>query len=288
MIKLLRFLEVASYSLAIIFFVYFKINGDNTNAYFLVVLFLSLAIYFRLSIYAELRPKVKRGSKPVEKEPEEKEPEPSESDLELGCQVYLSTMLRKTYQGKKALWLYDFKVKGASFEGRYYKLLDIYWKLSNKVMPREWYRGLSNEEIASSSRSDGKRCHQLNFAQQKTPEVKIIPEPNNPYDKNALAVYVMDTMVGYVPRDETDAVRSWTSDYYALEAEILGGQFKYWNDEKQVLATDISPHFGVEITIYTLEDFDDPDFTKLTPQEEKDLEEALKEDTFYTHEEVWD
>lgn len=64
--------------------------------------------------------------------------------------------------------------------------------------------------------------------------VRIVPEPDNPYDKNALAVYVGHAgkvlHVGYIPRDMAAQIAPLIDGeaFMCAIAEITGG-FELWD-----------------------------------------------------------
>ncbi len=47
-------------------------------------------------------------------------------------------------------------------------------------------------------------------------EVKLVPEPNNKYDSNAIRIRCNGKLIGYIKADETDVVHNiLDNDYYA-------------------------------------------------------------------------
>lgn len=57
---------------------------------------------------------------------------------------------------------------------------------------------------------------------------KLVPEPENPYDPNAIKVLVGDTMIGYIPKGKTEKVRKVLDEGRLLNVayEITGGKYK--------------------------------------------------------------
>lgn len=56
--------------------------------------------------------------------------------------------------------------------------------------------------------------------------VRLVPEPENPFDPNAIRVEINGRKVGYVPRDLTGALRSFAPDVASASASVralLGG-----------------------------------------------------------------
>ena len=55
----------------------------------------------------------------------------------------------------------------------------------------------------------------------------LVPEPDNKYDSNAIAVLLEGTRVGYVPRKYQESVAPYlTDDSVSREIEIYGGKYK--------------------------------------------------------------
>lgn len=82
--------------------------------------------------------------------------------------------------------------------------------------------GCSDEDFISKH-SDGKRVYEYSFA---SVPVELIPEPNNPYDPNAIAVIASGEKIGYVPRELCKTVSELISCEYSVRAKIGGGASK--------------------------------------------------------------
>jgi len=57
-------------------------------------------------------------------------------------------------------------------------------------------------------------------------DVSLVPEPTNPHDRNAIAVYVDGKQLGYVPAELTADVRRMMARDYAARAYVSGGARK--------------------------------------------------------------
>lgn len=57
---------------------------------------------------------------------------------------------------------------------------------------------------------------------------RLAPEPDNPYDKNAIRVYVGETLIGYIPKGKCLEVQKIIDDDRLLNVayEITGGKYK--------------------------------------------------------------
>lgn len=53
-------------------------------------------------------------------------------------------------------------------------------------------------------------------------EVELQPEPNNPYDPMAVAVYSEGEHIGYIARTNNYEVSEWLNDGGEVEAKVIG------------------------------------------------------------------
>ena len=85
---------------------------------------------------------------------------------------------------------------------------------------------LSKRELCESF--DGERVFELEF----DPVVKLVPEPDNEHDKNAIRVEADEVLIGYVPKGKTKAVRELLESgrVRRIEVEITGGKYKKADD----------------------------------------------------------
>lgn len=135
---------------------------------------------------------------------------------------------------------YDFKVSGTSFrKENFYDILseDYFWDMTKGELVE---LGMIDEPIYKYENGGG--------------EAKLIPEPDNQYDPDAIAVYVDDTHVGYVPSKKCAKVKRLLDSgtiVYAF-AEIYGGPFKIIreNDDDKYTISKKDHDFGVQVTLY--------------------------------------
>lgn len=135
---------------------------------------------------------------------------------------------------------YDFKVSGTSFrKENFYDILseDYFWDMTKGELVE---LGMIDEPIYKYENGGG--------------EAKLIPEPDNQYDPDAIAVYVDDTHVGYVPSKKCAKVKRLLDSgtiVYAF-AEIYGGPFKIIreNDDGKYTISKKDHDFGVQVTLY--------------------------------------
>ena len=102
---------------------------------------------------------------------------------------------------------------------------------------------LSEEEFRVNH-SNGKKVFQYYFSRGSS--VALIPEPNNPHDPNAVAVYVNGIQVGHVPAELAPDMRSVLNAGYSAEAFLSGGP-RRWVEGSDVL-TD-SSNMEIAVTV---------------------------------------
>lgn len=74
------------------------------------------------------------------------------------------------------------------------------------------------------------RCYQFDT---EWLSAEIVPEPENEFDPNALAVYVDGVRIGYVPRKDQAKVNSVTPT--SVDVEIYGGKFKDLDEDDNII-----------------------------------------------------
>lgn len=78
---------------------------------------------------------------------------------------------------------------------------------------------------AVSEGKDGKAIYRYNYVNKP---VKLIPEPKNPNDKNAIAVHIAGELVGYIKREENLHVKDILDKHEVkyISSFISGGEYK--------------------------------------------------------------
>ena len=56
--------------------------------------------------------------------------------------------------------------------------------------------------------------------------VSLIPDPDNEYDRNAIKVMHRNTLLGFVPKENTDTVHKILAGPYDVTAEVYAGPYK--------------------------------------------------------------
>lgn len=106
------------------------------------------------------------------------------------------------------------------------------------------YEGLTNKEILS----DDLEVYEVDIYGDY--EIELVPEPENPYDLNAIKV-IHDEIghIGYVPRDMTSKVSEAIENDAVLEWKLVGGKIKYADLETDKVRTK-TLNYGVSIDLY--------------------------------------
>lgn len=128
----------------------------------------------------------------------------------------------KKHFGSHTLIEEKFRAAGVS----YYE--DNIQKLAN-VNP-DWK--LSVSQIVSLGKSDKKVFH-YNYLNKP---VKLVHEPENPNDRNAIAIYIAGELVGYISREDNTHVLDILNHHEVkvISSFIGGGEYKIVSDDKNI------------------------------------------------------
>ena len=112
---------------------------------------------------------------------------------------------------------------------------------------------------------------------------ELVPEPDNKYDKNAIAVIVEGVKIGYVPKDMCSKVLPLIDDRHDFHVSILGGPYKELieDDEGKIRISRGSLNFTSTLVILEKTDSDTPVST-CVPQEEPDQDVVSASDSNMT------
>ncbi|MCB2860605.1 restriction endonuclease [Streptococcus suis] len=116
----------------------------------------------------------------------------------------------------------------------------------------KYYGDLSTKEIREELEEFGGQI--FKYQDLSTTEIKLIPEPDNRYDGNAIKVLIFDNFVGYVPGRMAKNIRHYFDDNkfnFISEVEIKGGPYKEWDEyeEKVIINNDLDVGFEIFLTI---------------------------------------
>ena len=95
-----------------------------------------------------------------------------------------------------------------------------------------------NYNYALSAKDFREECYEREY-QYGTIDypAEIVPEPDNPYDEKALAVYVDNMKIGYVYREDQESINILMEDHPDLEVDvdIYGGSYRDYDDEDKII-----------------------------------------------------
>ena len=111
-----------------------------------------------------------------------------------------------------------------------------------------YYGNLSAKEIREELEEYGLKIYK--YQDLDVFDIKLVPEPDNQYDSNAIKVLIFDHHVGYVPKKIARSIRHYFDDTkydFVLEGEIKGGPYKEWDDYEEKVITNNDLDIGFEI-----------------------------------------
>ena len=105
----------------------------------------------------------------------------------------------------------------------------------------------------------------------------LIPEPDNPWDRNAVAVYIDARKIGYLPRESSPAYAALLTQLWATSraravcrAVVIGGSYKVTTQAGSVAEVD-EEQFGVKLALAAPQHFDvTRELRQLTTEELKE------------------
>lgn len=130
---------------------------------------------------------------------------------------------------------------------------DVFYATGTAYYPDSFKKILkSNKEYKSfpgtivKNGHAGKRIYEYLYLDTKA---KLVPEPTNKHDKNAVKVCIAGKTVGYIKREETLAVKDILkkAQIEYIRAFVSGGKYKIVSLNKDV--SDIEDGFSVRINI---------------------------------------
>lgn len=253
--KKLKTLERLSLIIGVILFFHYLSADELGASMFFAIISLSAFATFRAARNANKPPKVKDKSVVDEG---------TELLNQQKHQEYLASLTEEEYYQcfsigeiahikSRELKEKAFRVAGVNFDGRRQQLKEIYKEMVRNTYKEYLYDGLTNDDILYFSDPD-ERYYQLSLEDQSLSNIYLIPEPDNPYDENAIAVYVDYTHVGYVPKGINVEVAEAMKGHYRIYGKLLGGKYKYYDENNYKVRTKELKNWGVEVTIYYLGD----------------------------------
>ena len=106
----------------------------------------------------------------------------------------------------------------------------------------EWKKNAA--QIIEAGRA-GKRIYKNNYVNRP---VKLLQEPDNPHDPNAVAVQVAGELVGYISREDNGRVNEILNsrDVIEISGFIGGGEYKVITENEET----IQDKHGLNVTVY--------------------------------------
>lgn len=146
-------------------------------------------------------------------------------------------------QPPKTFETYHFEVAGTSYK------TDVIESLSTENPEYEEIYELSAEERDQKYRA-GDFIYKYLF---RINTVTLVPEPTNPYDKNAIMVLINDSHVGYIKRVDCLSVKElMASNNIFIEAKIYGGPYKFAITQystEHIVFRNSSSNYSITVTL---------------------------------------
>lgn len=84
-------------------------------------------------------------------------------------------------------------------------------------------------------------------------DIKLIPEPDNKYDKNAIKILIFNHHVGYVLKNKTRTLKKYLNNdqyHFNMLGRIVGGPYKTIDDYGDIITvTDLNVGFRIDILV---------------------------------------
>lgn len=126
-------------------------------------------------------------------------------------------------------------------------LVGVSYCISNieKLKRKDSRWSMSAKEIIEAGLA-GKKVYRYNFNNNP---VELNPEPNNPHDKNAIAVYIAGLKVGYISKEENLRILGIlnTRDIKSISCFVGGGDYKVVSGNGDVFEGEHSISISVRI-----------------------------------------
>lgn len=173
-----------------------------------------------------------------------------------------------------------FSVVGTQFEGRYAAITSLIKNHLQDMWPTDKYNGMSDEEILEDGFIYDQSYPVWEIGPGECFPVRLVPEPENRFDPNAVAVQSENgLMLGYVPRDQAAEVANACRerDFIKGLAYIKGGRYKYVSYTSASHPVINSDDKKYELQVYAL--FSEATVKKLSDDESGEMtlaDDALK------------
>lgn len=154
--------------------------------------------------------------------------------------LYLGVKKKGTARTKKKISSPESK-ESRTLQDESYKVVGVSYYDGNikklAYINPDW--NLSSAKLISEGKI-GKKVFHHSYVNQP---VKLVCEPQNVHDKNAVAVYFADELVGYISRDDNLHIRDILKNrkIIAISGFIGGGEYKIISENKEVFKSS-TPH----------------------------------------------
>ena len=138
-------------------------------------------------------------------------------------------------------------VTGLKYEGRT-KILKDYIKEMIESGMIEPYGGRTTAEIKEELMYTDDVIWEVE--EEVIPYITVIDEPDNEFDSEAMAVYLYDDKIGYVPKDCLNRIKDLrvNAELTGAVAIIKGGKYKYVDDEEKLRTKTKTYHLDLVIS----------------------------------------
>lgn len=154
-------------------------------------------------------------------------------------------MIEKVDQRKK-INIHTY-VTGLKYEGRTTLLKDYIKEMIESGMI-EPYGGRKSSEIKDELMYTDDVIWEVE--EEVIPYITVIDEPDNEFDSEAMAVYLYDDKIGYVPKDCLNRIKDLrvNAELTGAIAIIKGGKYKYVDDEEKLRTKTKTYHLDLVIS----------------------------------------
>ena len=124
-------------------------------------------------------------------------------------------------------------VTGLKYEGRT-KILKDYIKEMIESGMIEPYGGRTTAEIKEELMYTDDVIWEVE--EEIIPYITVIDEPDNEFDNQAMAVYLYDAKIGYIPKKDLKRIKDLRTNAELVDvlATVKGGRYKYVDDEEKL------------------------------------------------------
>lgn len=110
-----------------------------------------------------------------------------------------------------------------------YRVAGLFARMENFYAVAQRHRDFGcADDVFLQKHSGGRAVYEYRL--KRGSKVSLVPEPENPHDPNAIAVYVDDVHIGYIPAVDCTEVHQLLSGEHTVSAYVAGGARKWVQD----------------------------------------------------------